>query len=421
MEYEFFFQHYGQKAVKPKDEFVQAHNEYFANETKSQQYYSNLSEIYKRFLLCNKFINKDRTFMVEFYKMFLESISNEKYDKNTEFIDSNDYIKICEDINTLMKYSEKEDYKLIFEHTKALLNLCEQHRTFVEKYSYDVAFNYLNNKNIDSYNIFLKTVLVSDDYFNANKLYELRNLILTSNHLEKQDRLLFCQDKIDKTLSSMFFADYKLIQLVIYILKYFDKYRNNATYINILIYGRFIIFAMAQLYTNRHIFGEFEYYVPLILNKIYNKIDLLIFNIAKDLFDDIEIMYLIMSKLLGEASIHEELKIGSVHIKNSIKFQKKFERFVAGCIHDNIIEEMADVALKEWKNLNTLSHIQMIEFLKKTDRFAEALKERGVERNLKKRLKQICRDNNFPYIEGEDMFTGAGRKKSSSKNNEKPK
>ena len=88
--------------------------------------------------------------------------------------------------------------------------------------------------------------------------------------------------------------------------------------------------------------------------------------------------------------------------------------------NDDIIEDMANIALKEWKNLNILSHIQMIEFLKKTDRFAKALKQRGVERNLKKRLKQICRDNNFPYIEGEDMFTGAGRKKSSSKTTEKP-
>ena len=164
-----------------------------------------------------------------------------------------------------------------------------------------------------------------------------------------------------------------------------------------------------------------KYKIDLVLNKLCNAMDYQIFNNIEECMTDNEILWFIVRKNYEDVLFHAQNSLTLEKMSKIYSFMVAITKSINANDNDNIIEEMANIALKEWNKLNTLSHIQMIEFLKKTDRFAEALEVRGVERNLKKRLKKICRDNNFPYIEGEDMFTGAGRKKSSSKNNEKPK
>ncbi len=387
--------------------------------------------------------NNDFSKSVNFICQFLQNSSKEELDPGLDIFDKN-YDAV---LNTA--YSLVEDIKKALKDETSILAFeyyCKQDQFETRQiYNYSTALEILYSDSLDiTIKKFIKHILLSADYNNAFAIYKIRNFILSSDEIDKNIKKLFSNRKPQNNLLAIFYADHKLLSFVM------SSFNRNIypipdieykpIYFVLIVYLRFILDIYIFLFEYHHVhlpvapeddkFSKIlsrDLKIDILLSKFYNRIDLLLFHTACSEMTNFERWYFFVKRLLDDVCLHEQATIGSNILESFQKFnagigssmratEESIERFKK-C--NSILKEMINEALNRWNNGCKLSHTQMIDSFNEIEKYQECLKISEIVEELREKLINICKENNFPYIEGLNMFTGRRPNKPTSKSSKK--
>ena len=386
----------------------------------------------KALLSDERYTNDDENF---FRNITLEILGYLGANQNDDFCSSikDDYGIVY---TTAFNYVKLFNLTEMNKHTRMIKGYIEDiqnESSIIEGYSWNTAFDILDKEGSlkDRILNFTKTLLLTNECFNADKIYRLRKMILKSQYLDEKDRNLFSKQKPNKDILKMFFADYRLLCALVFNTKDFTQYKFEddnpeplVTYILLFLYGRFILDVFILLFQckgisavknvdieNENRLENNPLRMEIIFSKIYTRLEFKLYSLASDYMTNYENMKYILGKICDDICVHEQASVGYDILNRYSSFKTAITRVIDSNEHNDIIEEMKDSIIHDWDNGCKSSHVQMIEFLKKKKKYADALETRGVQSNLKKLLVNICMttfksdgSRLYPYIQGVDIW-----------------
>lgn len=424
---------YGDKFLGKK--FYESLDNFFFNETKTLHYFHAINAVLTRVMLTERKNQPDlKTEFSNSIFDLMQIVCDYSFDEMTSSIADN-YSELFDNI---LKYVDdlftKTDMNYQVKIIKEFFDTLKKQYAIHQGYSLDDAFAVLFSKDGDENEnilVFIKTILLSNDYFNADKIFMIRKGLLANKGIDDEDLMNFSKTTPSKNVLSLFHADYKVLLSAIkhtdnFSVQDYKEHRAESFYdILLLIYCRFIInmyIFICQSRTNSMVYNikndddekDFneENIAQIILRKIYLRIEFKLFLMASYAFSEQELTCYFMRLLCDEICLRERATIGPFNLKKYVGLKASMTRIIEGEQNDAIIDEMKNSIIRQWDDGVKHSHAQMIEFLKMDKKYANALEQRGVETKLKKILVEFCKnttnangERRYPYIQGIDIFS----------------
>ncbi len=360
-------------------------------------------------------------YLLKFANLILEVFQEEDFDESSihsldaDNID-NTFTTINNFIKSQKKYYENEAVRLI--HQELMSDPEYNH------YSHDVALAILNSDVplLQKIAIYSKTILFSEDFFNEELLYKIRNHIFSNSAYKNIFNKNINANNNTKNFVNMFFSDYKVLEVFIYNNKKIvmmtgvsDQIKLDVLYDYVLLitYIRFIINMIVFLYTVRQplkLSGATtaeklddktnNLRIDIILSKIYHQLDSNLFEFSKSTMTRRDVLCLTIRKIYEDVMLHEQNDFNLGKLLKYASYKARLLKSISAHDYDKEIYEMSNIALDEWSKGSKLNHIAMMNKFFHNKKYHDVLLKPGVRDNLVEKLIQICEEHGFKFIWG---------------------
>ncbi len=346
-------------------------------------------------------------FLFDITRDFMESSSVEMMNKNKDKMAKNAIDFVKKQLSSL-------------EQIKLMKNSFSLYKATSEKYTYDVAYKIFKDKNNKNrISLFAKTILLADDYCNADKLLKFRNMLYSSKYLDDEQRACFKMKNPTKDVFSIFKSDCELLNIIIndfntYKCYDYDEIKKLDSYVLWIVYSRFIINMFIYLHEERpqtlgkddnkaKLEKKLEFFkFSIVLSKIYNILDTILFAYALRSMSEMEIMCFFFEKIRDEIAIHFYPLIGFDRVHHSASIKEGIPRATGAAKYDPIIYEIYKEGCKEWEAGCTYNQIDMLNYLERNEKYGKFLRINEIKDKVNTLFKQYLSYNDLKYIQGKD-------------------
>lgn len=316
------------------------------------------------------------------------------------------------------------------EHISKSLDEVKPFFTKPSSCSFSTAAKLLKKKELTRENMteILKNIYFGRDYLNISSIIEIRAYIM--HHLPKLIDVMppksSWKENPGNTFMGLVFSDMPIFKdaLSIYSLSLanndFIKYDfsicteeagvENFNFVLSLAYCRYLIGAFIFL-TQCDYSGSFDNRgVERWLIKAYRRYGFGVLTSIYKSFTAIDMMHAVSMIFLDDICTYTSASFTRDRLDSARAIASALSRDIAIKDFSEIIEKICSSAVEQWEAGSQLDHISMLEEFKKNRRYAKYFKERGFERQLKLKLREIMRAKGLHFILGEDVFKRTGNK-----------
>lgn len=402
--------------------------DYFKSESKIFSRYSSLENSLYRNLPNINYQSEDDT--LEFRKMILFLCSTLDEEMNSE---SKDTGSVSEITKMLLDYF---DFISQSQHTDSISHIQDAIREYKNTYTYNYTYSYKNSyrllqhKHISPEDLIyaMKCIYFAHDHFNFKYILLLRKYILTNFNNDNYIKLSLLKDNPGNDLLGIIFSDSVVLPDIFVLYEFmstqFDVMKNNFSLLiddkinvdNLMFilnvsYARYLvgicIFIIQCDYT-----GYFDKKnVEVMLLRMYRKFSFIIFTSIYKYFSVADMFLCISTLLLDDICIFTASMFTRDMIDNARSIASALSRDSAIEVYDDILDKICKEILKLWYDGNELGHIDMINKYKNSTKYLAYFEKKGFERQLREKLKNLCKERNIPRITGIHVSARKGKKR----------
>lgn len=262
-------------------------------------------------------------------------------------------------------------------------------------------------------------MLLTKDYFNIEKIYKLRDMLLSTAICRDIMKDFIIQKNPQKNIISLFLSDYKLFEQIIasvqkvYVFNLNDEEELQYffNFICMLLYFRVIlnIYILVGQCDTTGLFDEKR--MEIYLSKIYHRINIIIYNYVYKSMSINEHIYFLSTTILDDFCLHAQTSLDVDRLDNGVSLAGAIARTPARTEIDDIINQICEEAITEWNDGSSLDHIDMIALFKKRGKYARFFAQGSFEKKLNARIKQVCNKRNIRRIRGIDVYVYKRKKR----------
>lgn len=325
--------------------------------------------------------------------------------------------------NMLYKYMGDLKNKNIpdgIEKINNAISFLKERAKVCKEYSFDSAYEIFKKTHVDKYEALcaIKMMLLAKDYFNIDKIYKLRERLLSTELYRDIMKDFVMLKKPPQNILSLFLSDYMLIEQIIPVINivyYLDwdddeRLQYSFNFVCMLLYFRFIlnIYILVGQCDTTGFFDEKR--MEIYLSKIYHRINIIIYNYIYKSLSINEHIYFLVTAIFDDFCLHAQTSLDVDRLDKGVRLAGAIARTPARTEIDDIINQICGEAIKEWNDGSPLDHIDMIEFFKKKKKYACFFAKGSFEKRLNARIKKVCSENNIRRIRGIDIFVHKRKK-----------
>lgn len=265
------------------------------------------------------------------------------------------------------------------------------------------------------------SMLYARDYYNIDSILIMRNYLISSEIANYHLEICALTKKPGNDLLGLFFSDYTLIDRIYDLYNYFfntpqslmadiplaennELIKDNFDFICMIVYARYIISIFIFIIECDKT-GYFENEkIDKILLKAYRTFSLIILSSVYRNLSMFEFTWFSNMELLNDICVYAYEISPRDRLDEARTMASAISADAAHKDFTKIIEKIVKAAIKKWKDGCDFNHIQMIDYYKKSNSYAEFFNERGFERNLKKSLIEAAKQEGINKISGVNYF-----------------